>query len=124
MSSRKDVFEGLSEGQTLWLFTLDRMGGQFWPPDLVEESEMPTVGAKYPMMLYNGNLECIVQDDEDYDDAVKHGFHEHPAAQAKPPEEKPPEPTQQAQTANPAANPATVHVTVTKTPPSPPKTKT
>jgi hypothetical protein len=71
---------------------LQEMGGQFWPLEEMEE-DMPEVGAKYPMMLYDGERECIVYDDEEYDEAKKNGFREHPsmlsAGQAPPKPEKP-----------------------------------
>ena len=54
------------------------MGGQFWPPEL-EEEDMPEVGAKYPMMLYDGPRQVIVYDDEEYEEALTHGFAEHPS---------------------------------------------
>lgn len=66
-------------GQDFWLDQLEAMGGQFWPPSKDEEEEMPTVGARFPMMLYNGGLECVVLDEEDYNEAKKNGFSEHPS---------------------------------------------
>jgi hypothetical protein len=81
-----------SESQDEWLRLLEEMGGQFWPPEN-EEEDMPEVGAKYPMMLYDGERECIVYDDKEYDEAKKNGFREHPsmlsAGQAPPKPEKP-----------------------------------
>jgi hypothetical protein len=40
------------------------MGGQFWPLEL-EEDEMVQVGAKFPMMLYNGGMEVTVYDEKE-----------------------------------------------------------
>jgi hypothetical protein len=81
-----------SPNQNLWMDMLEEMGGQFWPLEEMEE-DMPEVGAKYPMMLYDGERECIVYDDKEYDEAKKNGFREHPsmlsAGQAPPKPEKP-----------------------------------
>jgi hypothetical protein len=67
-----------SAQQSLWFETLEEMGGQFWPPETVEEEDMPEVGAKYPMMLYDGPRQCIVYDAEERAEAKKNGFVEHP----------------------------------------------
>ena len=40
---------------------------------------MPEVGAKYPMMLYDGPRQCIVYDVEERAEAKKNGFKEHPS---------------------------------------------
>lgn len=67
-------------GQDFWLDQLEALGGRFWPPSPDEmESEMATVGAKFPMMLYNGGLECIVYDDKELEEAQKSGFRPHPS---------------------------------------------
>lgn len=91
---------------------------------------MPVVGAKYPMMLYNGNMEVIVHDDEEYKEAHGHGFKElHPAepapraAQPPPPRPEPkpapppPPPPAAASRPEPKAQ-VTVEKKVTVTPPS------
>jgi len=67
-----------SESQDEWLRLLEEMGGQFWPPK-EEEEDMPEVGAKYPMMLYDGNRECIVFDVEERAEATRNGFRPHPS---------------------------------------------
>ena len=67
-----------SESQDLWMDVLKVMGGQFWPPEL-EEEDMPQVGARFPMMLYNATLECIVYDEEEYEEAKGNGYKEHPS---------------------------------------------
>src|SRR6267142_1846091 len=74
---RKPPIAG-SESQDLWMDVLAEMGGQFWPP-IVEEEDMPQVGARFPMMLYNATLECIVYDEEEYEEAKRNGYNEHPA---------------------------------------------
>jgi len=79
-----------STSQNVWLDGLENMGGQFWPPE-PEEEDMPEVGAKYPMMLYEGSREVIVYDDEEYEKALKHGFAEHPS---KPQGTSPPDGTE------------------------------
>lgn len=118
-------------GQDFWLDQLEIMGGQFWPPSPEEkEAAMPVVGAKYPMMLYNGNMEVIVHDDEEYKEAHGHGFKElHPAepapraAQPPPPRPEPkpapppPPPPAAASRPEPKAQ-VTVEKKVTVTPPS------
>jgi hypothetical protein len=65
--------------------TLAEMGGQFWPLE-EEEEDMPEVGAKFPMMLYDGERECIVYDEKERLEAKQNGFSEHPSMEtAKPP---------------------------------------
>ena len=79
-----------SESQNLWFEACMEMGGQFWPPES-EESEMPQVGAKFPMMLYKlkEKQEVTVYDEEEYQQAKKNGFEEHPSLRAAlQPEEK------------------------------------
>jgi hypothetical protein len=77
MTDRKPPSSG-SSSQNLWLEILEEMGGQFWPPEPVEEEDMPEVGAKYPMMLYDGPRECIVYDAEERAEATSHGYKPHP----------------------------------------------
>ena len=109
---------------------------------------MPVVGAKYPMMLYNGNMEVIVHDDEEYKEAQGHGFAElhpqpvavasipkggAPAASTQPPQPKPapapPPPPKQEVEEDPLAAAApkkatvTVEKKVTVTPPPKPAPK-
>jgi hypothetical protein len=86
-----------SGSQNTWLEGLRDMGGQFWPPEL-EEEDMPEVGAKYPMMLYEGERQCIVYDDEEYEEALANGFKEHPSkpqGTSPPGGQKPPEPPEE-----------------------------
>jgi hypothetical protein len=44
---------------------------------MTEESEMPQVGAKFPMMLYRGGETTTVYDEEELKQAKKNGFAEH-----------------------------------------------
>jgi hypothetical protein len=76
---------GGSDMQNLFLELQTRMGGQFWPPEL-EEEDMPEVGAKYPMMLYDGDRECVVYDVEERAEAEKHGFRPHPSMERMAPD--------------------------------------
>ena len=75
-----------SAAQTLWFEKLDEMGGQFWPPEPVEEEDMPEVGAKYPMMLYDGPRQCIVYDAEERAEATSHGYKPHPSMEPSAPD--------------------------------------
>jgi hypothetical protein len=83
-SDRKPPSFG-SQSQNLWLLALAEMGGQFWPPE-EEEEDMPEVGAKYPMMLYDGERECVVYDTEERAEAEKNGFHAHPSMEPSKPD--------------------------------------
>jgi hypothetical protein len=140
--SYKPPTRGGSASQILWLNMLDEMGGQFWPPEPVEEEDMPEVGAKYPMMLYDGARQCIVYDAEERAEATKHGFKPHPSMERdkppgivdppkppgildpKPPvEEKPPGPNAPSQ-GLPSGSPKAPATPVAKQPEKQPEVKT
>jgi hypothetical protein len=76
--------------QQLWLEFQDDMGGQFWPPEPEESGMAEYVGRKHPMMLYSGNKEVVVYDDDEEAEARANGFTDHQALTAAPSEPEPP----------------------------------